>query len=332
MVVLVTGAAGFIGSHVVAQLLQSGAQVRATARKPKSAEFLHALPVGEGGSLQIVTMDLLDFASVRSAVSDCKDVIHCAASLYVGAKNPQQDVVDPSIEGTSNLVKALQQAGVVERIVHTSSVAAIRSTSYQNNTVFSVADWCDDATVKSNPYGLAKAGAERVMRQWVDSRPSDSKPRLITIHPSVVFGPIYSPRHKEGSMSYLKHFNSGPPFVLKININFVDVRDVATAHINALTNGSDGARYLLHNHGMWMHEIGQELNKLKPSRKWATRRLPTIFAYLFALVHPKLSIKRLRENIGVKVGYDVGDVANELDFVFTDYQQTLVDSIDSISQ
>ena len=211
-------------------------------------------------------------------------------------------------------------------------MAAIRSTSYQNNTVFSVADWCDDATVKSNPYGLAKAGAERIMRQWVDSRPSDSKPRLITIHPSVVFGPIFSPRHKEGSMSYLKHFNSGPPFVLKININFVDVRDVATAHINALTNGSDGARYLLHNHGMWMHEIGQELNKLKPSRKWATRRLPTIFAYLFALVHPKLSIKRLRENIGVKVGYDVGDVANELDFVFTDYQQTLVDSINSISQ
>jgi nucleoside-diphosphate-sugar epimerase len=198
--------------------------------------------------------------------------------------------------------------------------------------VFSVADWCDDATVKSNPYGLAKAGAERIMRQWVGSRPSDSKPRLITIHPSVVFGPIFSPRHKEGSMSYLKHFNSGPPFVLKININFVDVRDVATAHINALTNGDDGARYLLHNHSLWMHEIGQELNKLKPSRKWATRRLPTIFAYLFALVHPKLSIKRLRENIGVKVGYDVGDVANELDFVFTDYQQTLVDSINSISQ
>ena len=332
MVVLVTGAAGFIGSHVVAQLLQSGVRVRATARNPKSAEFLHSLPVGEGGSLQIVTMDLLDYASVRSAVSDCKDVIHCAASLYVGAKNPQQDVVDPSIEGTTNLVKALQQAGVVERIVHTSSVAAIRTTSYQNNTVFSVADWCDDATVKSNPYGLAKAGAERVMRQWVDSRPGESKPRLITIHPSVVFGPIFSPRHKEGSMSYLKHFTSGPPFVLKLNINFVDVRDVAKAHVNALTNGHDGARYLLHSHGMWMQEIGVELQTLKPERKWATRKLPSIFAYMLAIVHPKLSVKQLRGNIGVKIGYDIGDVANELDFVFTDYQQTLVDSIDSISQ
>lgn len=332
MAVLVTGAAGFIGSHVVAQLLQSGAQVRATVRNPKNAAFLNSLPVAEGGLLQIVTMDLLDFASVRSAVSDCKDVIHCAASLPVGANDAQKDIVDPSIEGTSNLVKALQQAGFVERIVHTSSVAAIRSTSHQNGTIFSVADWCDDATVKSNPYGLAKAGAEKVMRQWVESQVGESKPRLITIHPSVVFGPIFSPRHKEGSMTYLKHFTSGPPFVLKININFVDVRDVAMAHINALTNGRDGARYLLHNRGMWMHEIGAQLKILKPERKWATRKLPSVFAYLLAIVHPKLSIKQLRENIGVKIGYDVEDVAQELDFVFTDYQQTLVDSIDSISQ
>ncbi len=332
MAVLVTGAAGFVGSHVVAQLLQSGRQVRATVRNPKNAAFLNSLPVAEGGSLQIVAMDLLDYASVRSAVSDCKDVIHCAASLYVGAKNPQQDVVDPSIEGTTNLVKALQQAGVVERIVHTSSVAAIRRTSHENGTVFSTEDWCDDATVKSNPYGLAKAGAEKVMRQWVESQVAESKPRLITIHPSVIFGPILSPRHKEGSMSYLKHFNSGPPFVLKIHINFVDVRDVAKAHINALSNGRDGARYLLHNRGMWMYEIGTELKRIKPERKWATRKLPSFLAYLFAIVHPKLSIKQLRGNIGVKIGYDVEDVAHELDFVFTDYQQTLADSIDSISQ
>jgi dihydroflavonol-4-reductase len=332
MVVLVTGAAGFIGSHVVAQLLQSGAQVRATVRNPKNATFLNSLPVANGASLQIVTMDLLDFASVRSAVSDCKDVIHCAASLPVGANDAQKDIVDPSIGGTSNLVKALQQAGVVERIVHTSSVAAIRSTSHQNGTIFSIDDWCDDATVKSNPYGLAKAGAEKVMRQWVESQDAESKPRLITIHPSIVFGPILSARHKMGSMSYLQHFYSGPPFVLKININFVDVRDVAKAHVSALTNGQDGERYLIHKRGMWMHEIGAELCKLKPERKWATRKLPSVIAYLMTAFHPKLSIRQLRGSLGVQIGYDVGNVEQELDFVFTDYQQTLVDSIDSISQ
>ncbi len=107
MAVLVTGAAGFIGSHVVAQLLQSGAQVRATVRNPKNAIFLNSLPVANGASLQIVTMDLLDFASVRSAVSDCNDVIHCAASLPVGSADAQKDIVHPSIDGTCHLVEAL---------------------------------------------------------------------------------------------------------------------------------------------------------------------------------------------------------------------------------
>jgi hypothetical protein len=49
-----------------------------------------------------------------------------------------------------------------------------------------------------------------------------------------------------------------------------------------------------------------------------------------AIFHPKLSIKQLRGNLGVRIGYDVGNVEQELDFVFTDYQQTLVDSIDSL--
>lgn len=332
MTVLVTGAAGFIGSHVVAQLLQSGAQVRATVRNPDNAQFLKSLPRPEGGSLQIVVMDLLDYASVRSAVSDCQDVIHCAAALAVNVKNAQTDVLDPSIEGCKNLVKAMQQAGVVKRIVHTSSVAAIRSSSYPNGKIFSVDDWCDDATVKSNPYGMAKAGAEKVMRQWVESQSGESKPRLITIHPSIVFGPIFSPRHSEGSMSYLTHFNSGPPFVLKIHINFVDVRDVAMAHVNALDYGQDGARYLLHRKGMWMSEIGKELRILKPQKKWATARLPSLLAYLLAAIHPKLSFKQLRGNLGKEIGYDVADVESQLNFTFTDYQQTLIDGLDSIVQ
>ena len=77
--ILVTGAAGFIGSHVVRELLSQGHSVRATVRDPVNAEFLKALPGAE--NLNIVKMDLLERGAVDAAVVDCDDVIHCAAAL-----------------------------------------------------------------------------------------------------------------------------------------------------------------------------------------------------------------------------------------------------------
>ncbi|MDC0055897.1 SDR family NAD(P)-dependent oxidoreductase [Deltaproteobacteria bacterium] len=292
--ILVTGGGGFLGSHIVKQLLEGGREVRTTARNPETAEFLK-----EFGDVEIVKMNLLDLDSVKAAVVDCEEVIHCAAPLYINAKNTQKNVIDPSIIGTKNLVEALRNSNV-KKIVHTSSVAAIRATNYQNGKIFTTEDWCDDATLKTNPYGLAKAGAEKVMREWVEG----SGIRLITIHPSILFGKTLHPRHLEGSMSYMKHFLKGPPFVLNIHINFVDVEDTARAHVAALEKGSEGGRYLIHSGGMWMREIGNHLAKVIPERKWARRRLPNIFAYFFAVIHPKLSLRMLKDNLGTWVDYD----------------------------
>ena len=88
MTVLVTGAAGFIGAHVVHQLLAEGRNVRATVRKVEDAQFLNAFPKNKGASLEIVTMDLLQQKTVDEAVLGCSVVIHCAAALMVGVKNP----------------------------------------------------------------------------------------------------------------------------------------------------------------------------------------------------------------------------------------------------
>ena len=79
--ILVTGAAGFIGSHVVKQLAATGIAVRATTRKPEGAGFLK-----EMGDMEIVKMDLLDVGSVKAAVEGCQDIIHCAAELYIASK------------------------------------------------------------------------------------------------------------------------------------------------------------------------------------------------------------------------------------------------------
>ena len=317
MPVLVTGASGFIGAHVVCQLLERGFSVRAMLRDTSLSMMFP-----KDGNLEIVKGDLFDVESLKSAVSGCEDVIHCAAALYVGAKDVKRDVVDPSVVGVQNLCSVMDG---VKRIIHTSSVAAIRSTDYENGKVFSRKDWCDDASETRNAYGFAKAEAERIMREWA----KDKDVRLVTIHPSIVFGPILHKRHLEGSMSYLKHFIKGPPFVLDVHINFVDVRDVAIAHVNALEKGVDRERYIIHKEGMWMKEIGQTLTNNLPN-KYATRKLPSIFAYLLAVFHPKLSVNQLKGSLGNHVGYDVEDSFSTLDLPDYDVASTLVDSVNSV--
>jgi dihydroflavonol-4-reductase len=272
--------------------------------------------------LEVVEADLFDVSSLKKAVEGCDDVIHCAASLNIGVKDVKAEVVDPSVIGVENLCSVM---GNVKRIVHTSSVAAIRSSKFENGKVFTNSDWCEDATPRYNAYGFAKAEAEKKIRAWAEGKDL----RLVTIHPSIVFGPIVHRRHMNGSMSYLKHFVKGPPFVLDIHINFVDVRDVAKAHVNALEEGEDRGRYIIHKEGLWMKEIGKELNSKLP-RKFATRRLPRMFAYVLALFHPKLSIKQLKGTLGTYVDYDVGDAFADLSLTNYSVGDTLVDSVKSI--
>ena len=332
-IVLVTGAAGFIGAHVTRELLARGRNVRATARNPDGAAFLRKLPIADGGSLEIVKMELLDAKSVLVAVSGCSDIIHCAAALYVGAVDPQRDVVDPSIIGTQNLVDAISTEGGVNRIVHTSSVAAIRSTTFVNGQVFTADDWGDDATLKTNAYGLAKAGAERIIREWWGAQDFDSRPRLVTMHPSVVIGPILAPRHLSGSMGYLDHLVKGKfPFVLKSHINMVDVRDVATAHVNGLELGESGKRFVLHAGGIWHKEMALILRKSHPKWKWAARQLPKIATYFVAIFHPQISLGWVKKNIGRTCNYDANNSDNVLGFAWKSLDESIIDGASSLIQ
>ncbi len=327
-IVLVTGAAGFIGSHVVRELLEQGFSVRGTVRNLANAEFLNSLPGSE--RLEIVQMDLLQSDSVISAVKGCEDVIHCAAALYVGVDDAQTQVVDPSIQGTQNLVDAIDAVGGVTRIVHTSSVAAVRQTHFESGRIFNFEDWCDDASVDSNAYGFAKAGAEMLARGWVASKSEMEKPRYVSINPCVVFGPVMSERHLEGSMTILDHLMKRKyPFLVKMHVNIVDVRDVAKAHVKALSMGPDGGRYIVYNKSLWMPEIAKILRKRISGRKWAKIVLPKSLTYVLSVFHPQLSFAWVKKNIGITCSYDVRPAVEDLDMEWLSVEDSIVDGVQS---
>jgi dihydroflavonol-4-reductase len=326
--VLVTGAAGFIGSHVVRELLEQGHSVRGTVRNPVNAEFLKNLPGAK--QLEIVQMDLLESDSVVEAVKGCDDVVHCAAALYVGVDDAQTQVVDPSIQGTQNLLDAIDTVGGVKRIVHTSSVAAVRQTHFESGRVFNFEDWCDDASVDSNAYGFAKAGAEILARGWVASKSEKEKPRYVSINPCVVFGPIMSERHLEGSMTILDHLLKRKyPFLVKMHVNIVDVRDVAKAHVNALTKGPDGGRYIVYNDSLWMPEIAKLLRSKIPNRKWPKMVLPKSLTYVLSVFHPQLSFAWVKKNIGTTCSYDVRPARDDLGMEWLPVESSIVDGANS---
>jgi len=243
--VLVTGASGFIGSHIVANLLNKGRGVRATVRDvtdPDRVEHLRALPMADGGSLEIVEMDLMDSESVERAVSGCREVIHTAAVVVLKANDPQKKIVDPSVIGTRNVLDAIDSAKTVECLVHTSSTAAIRPQKWDDGQILTTETWADDSTLENNPYGLAKFSSEKLVREWHESKRGDG-PRMVTINPCVVLGPPLTKRHLRGSPSFVMTLlNREIPFVVPMHISIVDVRDVAEAHVRALTRGKGAGR------------------------------------------------------------------------------------------
>ena len=117
MTTLVTGAAGFLGSHVARQLLARGDSVRVLMRPSSNNRAISDLP------LEYVTGDLRDAASLDRAMAGAKRVFHVAADYRLWAKNPRE-IYDSNVGGTKNLLAAAKKAGI-EQLIYTSTVATI---------------------------------------------------------------------------------------------------------------------------------------------------------------------------------------------------------------
>ena len=335
MITLVTGASGYIGTHVVANLLSKGMEARATVRDlsdPERVAHLKSLKVAEGGRLEIIEMDVLDADSVEDGVKGCCNIIHTAAVLTFGGRitDPQKEVVNPSVIGTKNILDAIDKTGNVECLVHTSSVAAVRPQNWKNDEILDESSWADDAKIKTDAYSLAKYSSERLVRDWFETK-SNKKFRMITINPCVVLGPILSKRHLKTSPSIVKMLiNNEIPFTIPIDISVVDVRDVAEAHVRSLTFGENAGRYLLASGNMWLGEIAKEIKNDYPKLKIPTIQLPYLISLVASIFNSKITFSWARKNLGKRLIWDSSSAENDLEMDWISPRNSIMDTVKTI--
>ncbi|MCI0157954.1 NAD-dependent epimerase/dehydratase family protein [Leifsonia shinshuensis] len=245
-IVLVTGGSGFIAGHIIRQLLDSGHEVRATLRSLDREEAtrsrLRAAGMTHEESLSFVAADLLGDAGWTEAVSGVEGVLHVASPVRPGAVDDEDDVIVPARKGTVRVVRAAREAGV-PRVVLTSAFHAVGFGHPPLDRAFTEDDWSPLDGPGMDAYGRSKVLAERAAWEAVAGQ---GRTELVAMLPVAVVGPLIG-----GGISGANHLvrrvlTGGLPAYPDFAVPFVDVRDVAAAHIAALTaDRAGGERFLL---------------------------------------------------------------------------------------
>jgi dihydroflavonol-4-reductase len=264
------------------------------------------------------------------AIAGCEHVYHIASAVFLTARDPQKEIVEPAVEGTKNVFASIAAAGTVKRVGLTSSIAAIASTARRPDHTYTEDDWVDDATLDTNPYGLSKRDAEKAAWAARDALPEADRYDLVVVNPTLVIGPAYTRVHLRSSVSVIRDLMRGT-FKGAPNLGFglVDVRDVVTALVDGVEAGGKTGRYILFNKFMWMREVAEVISEAFPDRKVPTRKLPNLVVYAAAMFDKRLSWAFLRRNLGRRDSIDNSKVKSELDLELTDIKASIVDTCES---
>lgn len=240
--VLVSGATGFIASHAIERLLAQGHRVKGTVRDPQAtAKNAHLLAMaGATERLTLIAADLNDADPFSAHVMDVDTVMHMASPYIINVADAQKDLVDPAVNGTLSMLKAAAKSKTVKRVVLTSSVAAI--TDEPDGKVLTEADWNTGSSLTRNPYYYSKTLAEKAAWDFM----AKEKPGfdLVVINPFLVVGPSHTNAINSSNQILVDIIKGQYPAILALDWGFVDVRDVADAHIAAMENPKAEGRYI----------------------------------------------------------------------------------------
>ncbi|MBL7006666.1 MAG: NAD-dependent epimerase/dehydratase family protein [Spirochaetia bacterium] len=337
--VLVTGGSGYIASWIIIKLLEKGYSVHTTVRDPENSDktaFLRKLSDTYSGKLSLFKADLMVPESYREAMTGCVSVIHTASPfVHKISRSPVQELINPAVKGTANVLETACQIKTIKRIVLTSSVAAILTDNCEvvNNNIESINEdyWNETASITYQPYSYSKTLAEK--RAWEIAVSQDNWD-LVVMNPAFVLGPSLLKRTDGVSANFIQRVLSGQLKFGTPDLHFgiVDVRDVADAHIRGLEKPYSAGRHILSSESASFVKLARILKNSYGKRvKIRTFKLPKI---LFYLIGPALgfSWKYIKNNYGVPLALNSEKARNELGIVFRPLDITVNDHAEQLIQ
>lgn len=317
--VIVTGGAGFIGSHLVNQLVESGQKVR-VVEKP-GAEVGH-LP----SSVEVVFADIRERRTIRAAMEHGRWVYHLAANPNLWARDPQE-FESVNHHGAVNVLESALEAGA-DRILHTSTESILTLPTPQGiideNVVISEPD-----TVGA--YCLSKLRAENAAMKMAHA----GRPVLVA-NPTMPVGP--GDRGLSPPTRLIRDFCCGKlPALMDCTLNLIDVRDVADGLIRVLERGSPGQRYILSGENLTLAGFLTSLSELcgVPVPRWRVPYLAGLaVAYISEMWSDHMSGCCPRATVtGVRLArrimhFDSSRSRTELGYSSRPIRESLADAVD----
>ena len=261
MKTFVTGATGFLGSHVARVLAEQGAALRLLVRPTSSLRNL------EGLNAETATGDLRDPASLQKAMAGCEVVFHVAADYRLWVRD-STDMYRSNVEGTRAILEAAHNCGV-RCVVYTSSVATIGFTG--NGRL------ADEDSPVSLADMIGHYKRSKFMAEQVAMEAGRRGMRVVTVNPTTPVGEQDIKPTPTGRI-ILDFLKRKFPAYVETGLNLVDVHECARGHVTAMEKGKSGERYILGGENLTLKQILDKLGAISglPS---PTLKLPYLVAY-----------------------------------------------------
>jgi dihydroflavonol-4-reductase len=317
--ILVTGAAGFVGSAVARALIAAAFQVRALVRATSPRGNLAGLDV------EIVEGDMRDPGAVARAIAGARFVMHVAADYRLWAPDPN-DILRANCDGTRVVMQAARKAGV-ERIVYTSSVATLAVSKSGEN-----ADETEPLRVEKaiGAYKKSKILAEQIVAAMI----AEEQLPAVIVHPSTPIGPSDIKPTPTGRI-IIEAARGRMPGYVDTGLNLVHVDDVAEGHIAALRQGRVGEHYILGGQNVSLAAMLADIAALR-GRRPPRLKVPRAILYPLAYLAEARARLTRREPFLTRDGLRMSEyrmffssakAERELGFRARPYQQGLADAL-----